>query len=496
MRRYTKYLIWAAVILLIFTITTFFILPPVAKSLLTDKMSQALGRPVSIQAIELNPYFLTVKVRGFKIGEPSGTEAFISFDELYIDLDSSSLFRRALIVTEARLVAPYAHIVRHPDSSYNFSDLIAKFGEKKDDEGKKSGPFHFSLNNIMIEKGSLDFADEPAHTSHKIRDLLIAVPFVGNTASQVDVFTQPAISAKINGTPYAFHGKTKPFADSHETTLGIDITDLDIPYYMSYVPVQLHFKLRSALLSTKLSVSYTQHRDKKPSLSISGDVALRTLAVDDGKGRPLIRLPLISVSLADVQPLISSFHFSKIALASPEVSIHRGSRGEMNLLDLLPATGKKTPSKEAERHLKEVPKDASPPPLIRIDEFQIGQGKIAFKDLQPATPVSLTVNRLNLQLKGFVTAKNSKAALDLSAGLDKRGTISASGPLGLDPLSADIKLRVKDIDLRPFQAYFTDKVKINVTGGAVSADGNASLSDLGKGKGLTGKYTGNLLVAN
>ena len=496
MRRYKKYLIWVAGILLLFTIVGFFVLPPVLKSVMTSKMSQALDRPVSIGAIEINPYLLKASIRGFRIGERGSQNAFVSFDEFRMQVDATSIFRRALIVKEVRLVKPYARITRHADGSYNFSDLLLKFG-KKDKEEKKSGPFHFSVNNIRIERGALDFADEPAQTNHKVTDLTIAIPFISNTAYQVNLYTQPVLSARINGTLYAFRGKSKPFADSHETSLDIDITDLDIPFYLAYVPVKLQFKMPSGLLSTKVQMSYIQYRDKKPSLDIKGDLMLRKLALDDPKSRPMIRVPALDVSMASVQPFARDIHFSKILLTAPDVSILRDAAGKMNLSNLAPAPAGKSPAiKEAKAAPQPAAKDAPVPLVVRVDEFRIAEGKMAFRDQKPSQPVALAVNNLSLLVKDYTTVKQSKALVDLSFGLDRRGQFAAAGPVGLDPLTADLKLQIRTIDIRPFQPYFTDKIKINLTGGNISALGNVALKNAGTGKGLTARYTGNLLVSD
>jgi hypothetical protein len=48
--------------------------------------------------------------------------------------------------------------------------------------------------------------------------------------------------------------------------------------------------------------------------------------------------------------------------------------------------------------------------------------------------------------------------------------------IGMDPLIADLKTELKSIEIAPFQSYFTDKVKITVTNGAISTGGNLMLA--------------------
>jgi len=85
-----------------------------------------------------------------------------------------------------------------------------------------------------------------------------------------------------------------------------------------------------------------------------------------------------------------------------------------------------------------------------------------------------------MKVKGenFSTAKNSKGKLALSLLLNDRGSISTTGTIGIEPMTADLKMELKGIEIPPLQPYFTDKVNINVTGGAISTLGTSLLLPL------------------
>ena len=233
--RFKKIFIGLIIFFGVFTLVGFFALPPILKSILTKKLSENLHRSVTINQIKINPYTLSIAVRGLTIKSKDSSETFVSFDEFFVDLQSISIPKMALILKEVRLTNPYIKIARHPDKSYNFSDLTEK-GESKPPEKKKSKPFRFSLNNVRIENGSIDFSDEPERIKHTVRELNIGVPFLSNYPYYVETYVQPSFSAKINGTPYTIQGKTKPFADSRESSFDVNINDLDIPYYLAYAP--------------------------------------------------------------------------------------------------------------------------------------------------------------------------------------------------------------------------------------------------------------------
>ena len=129
MGRFKKWIIGAVVFFVLFTVIGFFVVPPILKSYLLETLSKTLNRQVSLSDISLNPYTLTLTLRGFEIKEPQGEKTFVSFDECVVNLDIRSVYRRAPVVEEFIVRKPYAHLVRNKDKTYNFSDLLALMKE-------------------------------------------------------------------------------------------------------------------------------------------------------------------------------------------------------------------------------------------------------------------------------------------------------------------------------------------------------------------------------
>src|SRR4030042_4093071 len=211
-RRFKKILIGFIIFFAVFTLFGFFGLPPIVKSLLTKRLSEALHREVTIQQIKMNPYALSLTIRGFLVKDKGGSEKFVSFDELYVNLQSISIPRLALVLREIRLKQPYINIKRIDETAYNFSALMGKKEHKPAEKSaEKPDPLRFSLNNIKIENGSIDFWDGPKNMKHAVRELTIGIPSLSNMPTQIQISVQPVFSAKTNETPYALQGKTKPF---------------------------------------------------------------------------------------------------------------------------------------------------------------------------------------------------------------------------------------------------------------------------------------------
>ncbi|HMK52952.1 MAG TPA: DUF748 domain-containing protein [Thermodesulfobacteriota bacterium] len=456
MGKLKRILIGVVIFFAVFTIVGFFILPPVLKSILTKQLSQNLHREVTISQIKINPYTFCITARGLMVKDRATPETFVSCDEIFLNLQSLSVIRLALLLKEVRLTNPYIRVIRNQDQSYNFSDLIEK-KEPKPAEKEKSKPLRFSLNNITIENGSIDFSDEPEKMKHTVRELHIGIPFLSNYPSNIQKFVQPHFSAKINGTPYKIDGETKPFAESRESSFDINISDLDIPYYLAYVPMKMNFKIVSAFLDIQAKLSFIETKDKKPSITFSGNVSLKKIAVDDSQNKPLLRLPLLAVSIAPSEPLSKIIHLSKISVQSPQLEITRDNKGALNVLSFLPE----------EKGTKPEPQKVEPsaPLSLDVDEIQLTGGKISFSDLSGSKPFKTIHDPVELKVDHFSNGKDKKSAYSLLMKTEAKEEIKVEGEFSMEPLWSEGSLEHKSLPLKKYAPYYRDHILFEIEDG-------------------------------
>ena len=141
----------------------------------------------------------------------------------------------------------------------------------------------------------------------------------------------------------------------------------------------------------------------------------------------------------------------------------------MNVLDLL------APVPPVARPAK-VTKAAERDWTVTLKQVIVDRYAVTFEDLQPQQPATLTVTNMKLRAENISTVKKSKGRASLSMLLNGKGAVSVAGPFGIDPMSATLSVTLKNIDIAPFQPYFTDKVKLTVTGGDISTSGKMNLS--------------------
>jgi len=470
-----KIVIGLLIFFAVFTIVGFFVLPPILKSILTQKLSENLHREVTIENIKLNPYALSLTVKKLMVKERDGSKPFVSFDELFVNLQTISIYEKGVVLKEIRLKDLYVKVDRNPDESYNFSDLIEKKPSEppKEEKGK---PFRFSLNNIRIENGSIDFWDGPQNTKHTIRELNIGVPFVSNIPRFVNTFVQPSFSARINDTPYSLQGETKPFEDTLETKFDINFENLNIPHYLAYIPMKLNFKIVSAYLDTQAKLLFVRSKSSgERSLTITGDVSFKKIALDDLKGKPLLRLPAINISIAPTKPLSKAIHLSKLSVQSPELTVQRDQTGALNVYPLIKGEEKAKPKPVPEK--KEEPSTLS----IDVDEVELLDGKVSFSDLSRKEPFKTVLSPVELKVNNFSNGKDKKATYSFALRTEAKESIKLDGDFSVEPLQSEGKVEIKSIPFKRYSPYYKESILFDIEDGRLDLSTRYRYAKGGKG---------------
>jgi hypothetical protein len=433
------------------------ILPLIVRSLAVSAMEEATGRKARIEKVSINPFTLTVTVSGLAIEEQGGGP-FVSIGRLAASLSPASIYKRALILHRVSVDAPSISFARLAANRYSFNDIIERQKAKPKKESK--GEFHFSINNITLDNGSLDFDDRAVGggRKHTVRNLKVAVPFISNIPYLVEKYTDPHISALVNGAPFSFSGKVKPLSKSLETSVHIGLQHLDLPGYVAYVPVMPPADLASGKLTIDTDVSYRVSTDKKPELAIKGLVRLDNIGVNLKGGQPLLRLPSFRVRASDLELFARRFLLDSVTMEGFELYAGRTAAGEWMYSRLLPqqaGAGEKAVAKTAEKSVPDA--KSGPGPLVRIGLFDFKNGVLHVSDALPRGGFKGDITGIDATVKGFTTEPGKAADYEVSLLLDKEAGFSADGAFTLAPLKATVSAELNDLKLQkgwPYLARF------------------------------------------
>ncbi|WP_031362293.1 DUF748 domain-containing protein [Caballeronia sordidicola] len=473
-RRTRRIVIGLLLAVIVIGLLGFFAAPPLIRHIAEQQLSAQLDRPASIERIALNPYTLSFEADRVHIGEaPANLGAgaksgdFVDIERLIVDPSWSSLFRFAPIINELKIDSPRFHIVRLDAQRFNFSDLVEKFSKPSANPSTK--PARFSVSNIRVENGRIDFDDRLLKTQHVIDRWSIGIPFIANLASTTDLFVTPSLQARIDGSPLSIHGRTKPFSESRESEIALQLDGLDLPKIASYAPASLPVAVKSGRLSTNLNVSFELSADA-PVVRIKGTADLADLAVTDKQDAPLFAAQSLHVSAVNLEPLRNVYQLDEVRLTQPDVKLSRDKSGVLNFEKLSASpksssTPAPTPASDAK------PADATPQPLdLAIKHLAIDQGHIVFDDRLMKQPSTLGLTNLDVTLDDFSTLAKPPARFTLKTAFDHGGGLDASGSFTLPGKSADAKLALADLPLAPLQPYIANAVAARITDGSLGVN--------------------------
>jgi uncharacterized protein involved in outer membrane biogenesis len=484
-RRLCWFGIGTSIALVLFTVIGFLLIPVIARRVGEFQLSQLLQRRVTIEKISVNPYALSLTVQGLHIRDRIGELDLFALRELYLNVELASVFKGGPVIRQVRVVEPSFQIVRTAENRYSFSDLIEKFmaGPPAPPPAPDAKPLRFSVSNIEVIGGRIELLDEWKATRHEITNLNVSVPFVSNFPYLVDTFVQPAFSAVVNGTQLVVDGRSKPFADSLESSIEINLTKVDLPYYLAYVPLSLKTKIRSAVLDTHLKVTFVQFRERVPRVDVSGTIALSKLEVLDDKNRPLLSWPLFEIALDSSDLLSNKLAVRRVLLESPQVHLRRDARGELQWVSLLPAPPKSeaTAIKPAVKSpLQKKSEEVATPWQVELGEFKLNKAMIAYSDGSNPRPFQTTLSPLTITVEKFSTVKGSKAGLHMVAALSTGERFNLRGRLGIFPVAFDGTMTIKNISLPSYAPFYESQILFDVRSGMLDLSVPVALAQKGK----------------
>src|SRR5258708_7956657 len=91
-----RWLRWAAGALLCYAVIGFLVLPLIAKWVAVRQLRAQLDREVTVQKLRINPFVLSVTIRGLLIKDKDG-QPFVSWEEFYVNFQLSSFFGKAWV---------------------------------------------------------------------------------------------------------------------------------------------------------------------------------------------------------------------------------------------------------------------------------------------------------------------------------------------------------------------------------------------------------------
>lgn len=456
---FLKRILWiSGAVIVLYALAGFFLVPVLGKKIIREKLAEALNREVTLERMRVNPFSLTAGMEGLKIMDKD-KDIFVSVNKIFINLSSVSLFILTPSVSELSLEKPHIKIVQNADGSFNFSDLIKKddpqAGEDQAKDEDKKGIFGFVLKNVQIVGGEIDFEDKKANVTHQIKDFSFLLPLLSSRQKDIAHPANSDIQFIFNGAKGGIQLDSTPFAADFTTKAVLKISDVNVTHYLAYLPLPENLRLTGFDLGLDLHAEITR-KDSKPALVIGGKVNAANVAVIGNGDEPILSFPSLSIDISDSDILSGQLNMSKVLLSSPKLNLERDKNGGLTLLAYIP---KPSPAEENKKGI---------PFVFSLDDLEIKDAVIAFKDPTHKTSFETTLSPLNLTVTRLKSGEAMSGEFQVNFTSLSGETFDSKGEFQTGPVKAKGSLSLGNLLINRYAPYYENFVNFDIRDGALN----------------------------
>ncbi|HEX4351180.1 MAG TPA: DUF748 domain-containing protein, partial [Verrucomicrobiae bacterium] len=468
--------------MLLYAVVGFLILPPIVRSVAVKQISQQLGREVSIEKVKINPFAMSASIQGLLIKDTDGAP-FISWDEVYVNFQLSSLFGHAWVFKEISTSKPYIRVQMNKDKTFNFSDIIAKFSTNAPAKAKTAPASPVEVHVERLHIGGAEVA---------LTDFTPREPFrrlVGPLDITLDNFrTDPG-----SKNPYSFIGTTDagetiswngffsltPLRSEGEFRLFNFALKKYAPLYQDLIRFQVRDGSIAVALKYRMEFSPTNRVTAVDDMAY----ALRDFKLGmPGDSNNILDVPLFTITGASADLQTHTATIDDVELTGAKAFLNRNTNAAVNVVELSKPAESPTNAPGGILFLLRSVTNAVAMLLNSTNEWSgtvrnvtATNCELHLTDLANPHPAKLDLSDITLQARNLSNLPGTNLQADFSLQWNTNGAIHIGADVAFQPTIADIKVDFSHLDLTTLDAYLASKVDLYILGSEVNLHGTVRL---------------------
>jgi uncharacterized protein involved in outer membrane biogenesis len=444
---------------------------------------------VSIEDVDLNLFTGRVALKGFRLAEREGPEAFIKFDRLDARLFLPSILFFDIHLSSVSLTGLEARLIRTGPETFNFSDIMERL-PKADPNAKPR--LSVTLDRVALGRSRITVQDRAVTPMADWSLQSLDAEATGFSTDAKHAPAQAAVRLKSGDASVEIEKvrfKLAPFAVAASLKLaGFDLTRIK-PYV-----TDPEVTLRAAVVGAALDVSVKRTGPKLEEAWAAGDVTVDSLALGHIEGADrFLGLRRFHARIEKADAVRRTVTLARVEIEQPDVGMVRRTNGQMDLLIALERLIQRRAAEERARlDAAKRPADPSAPPpdapwLVRVTELLLTEGRVTVTDETVKPPVQWHVEDLTVKVGGYsVAGTDPPATGQLQARVTGpgRGNNSATLDVAVSslrtaaPFAGTAQVKLTDFDLRAIRPYVAQTIGIAAvrTRGRLSVDLHADLA--------------------
>ncbi len=477
----TKAVIYSGILVVLYAISGFFILPLFVKPLVIDTVTEKLERQSQLEAIEFNPFTLSITLKGFSISGKH-TDKLLGFDLLTLNLQAFPLMQKTISFDEIIINKPEVSVLILANGEFNFQDIIVKNttpDSDVDSENTNEAAWILSIDKFRHNEGIINFSDLNKETAyhHKIKEINVALDDFSTKAGDNNMHHVKAKTSQ--GTELNWHGKfsLSPFKSSGDISF---VSPLQV--ISDYLQQRILFNITEGTL--KLDSHYDfNFAGEQPQFIINNLIAsisnLEIRRTEDNK--KIIASDVLSLDLEQLNSSDKKILVNSISNEGSFIDVNRNKLSQFDIEEVF-VLQKLNHSVGSTNHVDKTERSTETEPAANLSEnkrdnwdleikaINIANNNFVLNDrsVAPVATHDVMIESLNIEhLKPFT---DELAQLSSDIIFNNQGIIKVQGTIKPESKQLSLALDTEQISLKTFQPYINAVANMKILNGELATD--------------------------
>jgi len=469
---------WATVLVILYTVSGFLLVPVAVESLTIGTLRDSLGREATIERVRFNPYVLSLEVNGFAMADPDGV-TLVEFDRFFANFQLSSLFRWAWTFRELSLEGFNARFERFAPGDSRLSRLLAdqaaRAAPQDEDEQDSGGLPRLLVQDLALKNGSIRFRDDVPTDPVELLFGPVDVSIQELNTLPDREGRQRVTVAMPEGARIEWQGSLDLAPLRSEGTLSVENSHLD--QTIAYLKAILPLESMKAVLSLRTDYTLQEMPDGGIEAGLDGlEVQLRDVAVSGLEpATEFVSLTSVSAAGGSLRYPENRLHIDTIRISDPRLTGWMDEQGQLSVQQLLTAA-----SSAPDPGGSDAATPATPEWRLGIGEFAVDNGQLKFEDRSIQPPAAVGLENFSVTVRDISNEDSAVFPLQLSGNLTAGGAFGFEGEMtALPAFTLRGAATADSIPLATAQPYAQQQLNILIEDGSLKLAADLAIEESG-----------------
>lgn len=253
---------------------------PIAKGYILKNDKSLIGRELSLDKLRVNILTGRVRITDLVLYEDDATTPFVSFDDFVVKVKLKDLLHKQVNVQHILLSALKVN-VEQDRTWFNFNSIIDHFAsdEPKEKDDSESS-FGVILNDILIDKSAIRYADLSIGSEFLLRDISIRIPCIDLSTMKTNLGLDLCL-----GDSATLHTDLRLSENADNYFVNLQLDNLGVGIAQPYLDHSLNVDSLRGMLHLDLQAEGVT--DHILDFDLKGSITLNEVSLQDTEGYTL-----------------------------------------------------------------------------------------------------------------------------------------------------------------------------------------------------------------